>query len=122
MIKRNQVFCFSAVVYQQKAQLFGMERSLNHVDDKWKKIIQYDKKHELICHFIKLYLVPLPPYVTGYMSAIDLCLFEKKCKRIPMRPNTGSFFFCMFTTFDVYLFPNSKSNFLRESFHERKTF
>ena len=45
--------------------------------------------------------------VTGYMSATDLCLFEKKCKRIPMRPNTGSFFFCMFTIFDVYL-PISK--------------
>ena len=34
----------------------------HHVDDKWKKIIQFGKKSEVICRFIRLYLVPLPPY------------------------------------------------------------
>ena len=39
---------------------------LNHVGDTWKKIIQFGKIHELICHFFRLYLVPLPPYSVAY--------------------------------------------------------
>ena len=37
--------------------------SQNHEDCKWKKIIHFIKSYVLICHFIRGYLVPLPPYL-----------------------------------------------------------
>jgi hypothetical protein len=41
---------FSCCVSTENAILF-MQRSLNHVVEKWKKIIQFGKSHELIWHF-----------------------------------------------------------------------
>ena len=67
-----------------------MKISLNHQLGKWKKIIHYSKKSSINLHFIRVYLIPLPPYsqvIFSPSTVRDLknesCAFAKlfRCKK-----------------------------------------
>ena len=62
-LKKNKSnFRFSGVLYHQKMQFFVIKRSLNHVVDKLEENYPtWEKRHELICHIIRMYKVPLQP-------------------------------------------------------------